>query len=156
MFDKLFTSITMIDVVICGFGMVAGALLIISIALAKGIQNGIIEWKKTNNPETLSFDFKYLIVIYDIFLAIISIFPLLGMFGTVMGLLNVDFTAGNMDDVKTNFFTALTSTAWGIIFSIGFKLINSFFSSHIETQIEESKKLAELLDIKKKKKKKNR
>ena len=83
---------------------------------------------------------------------VLTNFPLLGMFGTVMGLLNVDFSLGTMDDVKTNFFTALTSTAWGIIFSVLFKILNSFFAYHIETQIEESKKIEEMIGPKRSKK----
>ena len=93
-----------------------------------------------------------LAVAYNLFLTLISIFPLLGMFGTVMGLLNVDFVAGNMDNVKANFFTALTSTAWGIIFSIVFKIINALVANHIEAQIEEAKKVDKLISPKRSKK----
>ena len=71
---------------------------------------------------------------YTLFLTLISIFPLLGMFGTVAALLNLDFSdmAGNLDSVKTDFFHALTSTAWGIVFSVVFKIINSALFFDIE------------------------
>lgn len=143
MFSKLFSSFTVIDGVIWGIGMVTGVLLVICLKFAKDIQSNIAEWKRTKDSKVMSVPSNYLIVFYNIFIAMISIFPLLGMFGTVMGLLNVDFGAGNMDAVKTNFFTALTSTAWGIVFSVFYKILNAFFVHHIETQIEESKKIEE-------------
>ena len=76
---------------------------------------------------------------YNFFLTLISIFPLLGMFGTVAALLNLDFSdmAGNLDGVKTDFFHALTSTAWGIVFSVVFKLINAWLFYDIEDIYED-------------------
>lgn len=73
---------------------------------------------------------------YTIFLTIISIFPLLGMLGTVFGLLGLDLAAGDMENIKNNFFIALTSTAWGIIFSVFYKILDAIFLDDIETQIE--------------------
>lgn len=152
MFAKLITSFTIFDGFIWGMGMVTGALLAACLKFAKDTQRNITQWKQTNNPKNFSTPHNYLIVFYNIFLTMISIFPLLGMLGTVMGLLNVDFSAGNMDDVKANFFTALTSTAWGIVFSVVFKILNAFFSHHFETQIEESKKIEETLGLTRSKK----
>ena len=73
---------------------------------------------------------------YTIFLTIISIFPLLGMLGTVFGLLGLDLASGDMENIKNNFFIALTSTAWGIIFSVFFKVLDAFFLDDIESQVE--------------------
>lgn len=73
---------------------------------------------------------------YTIFLTIISIFPLLGMLGTVFGLLGLDLASGDMENIKNNFFIALTSTAWGIIFSVFYKLLDAFFLEDIESQIK--------------------
>ena len=72
----------------------------------------------------------------------ITIFPLLGMLGTVSGLLGLDLANGDMDNIKNNFFIALTSTAWGIVFSVIYKIINALFSSGIEEQIENAKQLS--------------
>ena len=80
---------------------------------------------------------------YTLFVTFISIFPLLGMFGTVCGLLGLDLTAGDMENIKNNFFMALTSTAWGIIFSVIFKIVHAFYADDIEEQIEIAKKLSE-------------
>jgi biopolymer transport protein ExbB/TolQ len=76
---------------------------------------------------------------YTFFLTMISVFPLLGMFGTVAALLNLDFSdiAGSLDNVKTDFFHALTSTAWGIVFSVLFKLLNAWLFYDIEDIYEE-------------------
>ena len=75
---------------------------------------------------------------YTIFLTIISIFPLLGMLGTVFGLLGLDLACG---DIKNNFFIALTSTAWGIIFSVFYKILDAVFLEDIESQIESVRSL---------------
>ena len=78
---------------------------------------------------------------YTIFLTIISIFPLLGMLGTVNGLLGLDLASGDMENIKNNFFIALTSTAWGIIFSIIFKILDAVFLEGIENVVDPLKKL---------------
>ena len=67
-------------------------------------------------------------VCYSALTAFISIFPLWGMFGTVISLLSLDM-GGDLSSVQDNFFTALTSTAWGILFAILFKVLNALFVS---------------------------
>ena len=79
-------------------------------------------------------------IAYTLELSLISSFPLFGMLGTVNGLLGLDLATGDMENIKTNFFLALTSTAWGIIFSIGFKIFFGLFTDAIEEKIEWSKK----------------
>ena len=92
-----------------------------------------------DNPDWAETDRRRLNRWYTMFLTLISIFPLLGMFGTVAALLNLDFSdpAGSIDSVKTDFFKALTSTAWGIVFSVVFKLINSWFFYDVEDIYDE-------------------
>ncbi len=80
-------------------------------------------------------------ILYNIFITIITMFPLLGMFGTVSGLLGLDLANGDMENIKNNFFIALTSTAWGIIFSIIYKLLNAIFGEFIENKINVAKKV---------------
>ena len=70
--------------------------------------------------------------IHTVFLAILSCFPLLGMFGTVKGLLGLDLATGDMENIKNNFFIALTSTAWGILFSMGYKILHAIIEDDIE------------------------
>ena len=40
--------------------------------------------------------------------------------------------------IKIKFFNALTSTAWGIIFSIIFKSVHAVFQSWIEAQLNKT------------------
>ncbi len=75
-------------------------------------------------------------VCYSLFTTFISIFPLWGMFGTVKSLLSLDMN-GDLTRVQENFFTALTSTAWGILFAIGFKVANAWFVSIITEEVLE-------------------
>lgn len=59
-----------------------------------------------------------------------SIFPLLGILGTVIALLNLtDFTN---DIVSVNFSLALTSTFWGILFGAISKFGEGFFVSKLD------------------------
>ena len=81
------------------------------------------------------------LVCYNLFEAGISIFPLLGMFGTVAALMTLDMTAGSMESVKLNFFMALTSTAWGIFFSVIFKLLHAGFSYKTEKYLYKNSEL---------------
>ena len=77
-------------------------------------------------------------VCYSLFTTFISVFPLWGMFGTVISLLSLDM-GGDLSAVQENFFTALTSTAWGIIFAILFKVLNAWLiSSAAEDVLEKS------------------
>ena len=92
-------------------------------------------------------DFKkvmyYLLDIpYTIFIALISIFPLLGMLGTVLALLNLDIS-GNTELMKNNFFQALDTTMWGIVYAAVFKFANAFAQTPIEAQITKAKLLLE-------------
>ncbi len=76
---------------------------------------------------------------YSIFTTLITLFPLFGMFGTVVALLNLDLSSnGNeMVSIQNNFFNALTSTAWGIVFSIVYKCLNSVIASRVNDTIDQ-------------------
>ena len=67
--------------------------------------------------------------LYALFVTLTSIFPLLGILGTVLSLLPMVSDLGNL---QTNFFAALTSTFWGLIFSIAFKLCDGYLSFYME------------------------
>ena len=59
--------------------------------------------------------------LYSVFVNITAIFPLLGIFGTVVSLIPM---VENISDMQQNFFAALTSTFWGLVFAIVFKLLD--------------------------------
>lgn len=80
---------------------------------------------------------------WSLFTTGISLFPLLGMFGTVRALLGLDLSAGDLSNIKGNFFDALTSTAWGLIFSILFKLVYACVVDRVEEQLDCAKALSE-------------
>jgi chemotaxis protein MotA len=65
------------------------------------------------------------------YISLTSIFPLLGILGTVIALLNLtDFTS---EIISVNFSVALTSTFWGILFGALSKFGEGFFSSKLES-----------------------
>ena len=66
------------------------------------------------------------------------------MLGTVIALLQLDFTGdAALALAKSSFFDALTSTAWGIIFALIFKLANAFIATSVTDNIE---KVSALID----------
>ena len=67
--------------------------------------------------------------LYSLFVNLTGIFPLMGILGTVVSLLPM---VSEMADMQQNFFAALTSTFWGLVFSIIFKLLDGFLTSRIE------------------------
>ncbi|MBR3629524.1 MAG: MotA/TolQ/ExbB proton channel family protein [Oscillospiraceae bacterium] len=69
--------------------------------------------------------------------------PLWGMFGTVMSLIGL---AGNLDGTEMpvdQFFTALYTTALGIVFGIGGKVADSFLSVKVVANNKETDTLLE-------------
>ena len=89
---------------------------------------------KNSKPESC----YWLSIPYTLFITGITIFPLLGMFGTVKALIELDLSA-DLADIKQHFFDALTSTAWGILFSVFFKTFNAVFQPFIDKQIDITK-----------------
>lgn len=67
--------------------------------------------------------------LYSVFVNITGIFPLLGILGTVVSLLMI---IDDSTSVLGNFYGALTSTFWGLVFAIGFKFADGIVSSRIE------------------------
>ena len=68
--------------------------------------------------------------LYALYTNFTSVFPLLGMFGTVISLIRMGDLIGT--GVQGAFFSALTSTFWGIVAAIVFKLLDSGISYKIE------------------------
>ena len=67
--------------------------------------------------------------LYSVFVNLTGIFPLLGILGTVSSLLTL---VQDMSDVQGSFYGALTSTFWGLVFAIAFKLLDGVISAKIE------------------------
>lgn len=129
---KMTQSISSNDSYISYFALLALFCFILTLVFS-----GIIT-KKINSGSEHGFKsvMYYLLGIsYTVFVTVISLFPLLGMFGTVRALLGLDLS-GDLDIIKQSFFDALTSTAWGIIFASVFKLLNAFIQTFAETQLE--------------------
>lgn len=71
---------------------------------------------------------------YAFFANITAVFPLLGILGTVVSLMNLSGT----DDLSENFSSALLTTFLGLIFAIAFKLIDAGISSRLERALDEA------------------
>jgi chemotaxis protein MotA len=66
---------------------------------------------------------------YSVFINMTGIFPLLGILGTVIALIPM---VSDIENMQQNFFVALTSTFWGLIFAIIFKFLDGLLSARIE------------------------
>lgn len=136
-FSMLLESITGNDFIIL-IVAIATAILWLVIMLIILFFNRTILKNRDSSKSALTY-YRSLRMCYSLFVTMITIFPMLGMFGTVAGLLGLDLASGNMENIRDNFFIALTSTAWGIIFSVIFKFINALFCEYIEEKIELAK-----------------
>ena len=68
---------------------------------------------------------------YNLFGNITATFTLLGILGTVLALLRL-MGRGLDQSVNLQFMAALTSTFWGIIFTIIFRVLDSAISYHVD------------------------
>lgn len=85
--------------------------------------------------------------LYSIFANVTAIFPLMGILGTVVSLLPM---VAELSDMQQNFFAALTSTFWGLVFAIIFKLLDGFLSARLEDNDKNVTLLLERRDLLKK------
>ena len=142
-FGKLFSSIPADWYIFLCALIAVGCLLAIRFA-NKTVDRSFEHWKSENYYSNLIY--KMLTLSYSVFVTFITIFPLLGMFGTVKALLRLNLAdEGAILNARSSFFDALTSTAWGIIFAVIFKVVNAVISKHAEDNIE---KMSELINNK--------
>lgn len=78
---------------------------------------------------------------------VMSIFPLMGILGTIIALLRMVDLAST--EVLLSFTTALTSTFWGLVFAITYKGITSNLVSMIEQNSENYELLIRRIDASK-------
>lgn len=69
---------------------------------------------------------------YTLFANFSAIFPLLGILGTVCSLMYLSGT----EDVSASFSIALDTTAWGLLFAILFKVLDSFIASELDRALD--------------------
>ncbi len=132
--SKLGASIMTSDIYILLTAIVAAVVMIVVLCANKMVNKEFALWKKEKYYS--AHIYRCLTVGYTMFVTLISIFPLLGMFGTVTALLGLDLSGTASESAKLSFFNALTSTTWGIIFSVFFKIINALFASSVENNIK--------------------
>lgn len=84
-----------------------------------------IKRKKTQLRAMREISEKY----YTMFVTLTNIFPLMGILGTVISLIPM---VQNIENIQQNFYVALTSTLWGLMFAIFFKLLDGTLSPRIE------------------------
>lgn len=128
--------ILVVALVTLGFGVFT-----LGMAVCTSIQAR--QWKRKRNKLFSRFMCKSVRWGNTVFINLVSIFPQLGLLGTVAGLLGLNLFSGDMTNLTDNLLIALTSTGWGVIFAIGFKVAHTLFGNFVEEQIEHSRRLTE-------------
>jgi biopolymer transport protein ExbB/TolQ len=72
---------------------------------------------------------------HGVLLQCIPVFPLLGILGTVAGLM-LQVQGGGIEAMMTSLNTALDTTFWGLIFAILLKVIEAVFPSRVIYDVE--------------------
>ena len=139
--DKMLPHLFAADWYIGVWAVLTIVFFFIILRINKDMQEQLRSAKPDTDLQMLRKQRKRLSICYSLFTTFISIFPLWGMFGTVRALLVLDMSA-ETQGVQEHFFEALTSTAWGILFAIGFKVLNAWFVSYkSEELLEKSDRL---------------
>ena len=71
-------------------------------------------------------DFNKIQLKYSVFEQCVPVFPLLGILGTVAGLIQ---QLGNIDEMKAALTTSMSTTFWGLVAAILLKIIDAVFVS---------------------------
>lgn len=95
----------------------------------KNLKNATKDAKQLTENELLDIR-ETMNSLYSWYVNLTTMFPLLGMLGTVVALIPMVNSIGTGD--VSNFFSALTSTAWGIIMALVFKTLDATVSYKIE------------------------
>ena len=90
------------DVLILIFGIFTLFMFILTLWGKNNIKKRRGEWNEEKNSAFSRFLMKSTKTFYTIFTTSITIFPLLGMLGTVFGLLGLDLANGDMENIKNN------------------------------------------------------
>lgn len=90
---------------------------------------------KPDTIRALETDFNTACSWHDVLVQFIPIFPLLGILGTVAGLM-LEVNAGDIAAMLSSLDTALVTTFWGLIFAIVLKVIEAVFPSRIISSVE--------------------
>lgn len=85
-----------------------------------------------NDLDILSKASSFATSAYALFANFSAIFPLLGIFGTVCSLMRLSGT----DNMLDNFSIALDTTAYGLVFAMFFKFLDSFISSKLDRALD--------------------
>ena len=100
---------------------------------------------------SLETDFYNTCSIHDVLVQIIPIFPLLGILGTVAGLMIQAGSSNDMSAIVGGLNTALDTTFFGIVFAIILKFVEAVFPSRIinstEIMLDDFNKKMYLVDM---------
>lgn len=118
------------------------------------------ELRKEEDPESrptpdkirsLETDFYNTCSLHDVLVQIIPIFPLLGILGTVAGIMIQANGSNDMSVIVSGLNTALDTTFYGIIFAIILKFVEAVFPSRIinstEIMLDDFNKKLNLADM---------
>ena len=80
-------------------------------------------------------DFSSAQISYSVAEQLIPVFPLLGILGTVLGLMQ-QLSAGSIEALRDALGTSMGTTLWGLLAAIGLRLLDAFWVSKKVTGLE--------------------
>ena len=138
MFNWLIGISEFVTPAIIACAVLCGVALVSSLVLARKINKGMTSKNEKAYKETT---LNWISFHYNAFVVLVSIFPLLGMLGTVLALWGLDLNSGATEDLKQQFFLALDTTAAGLFFSIFYKAFHAAFQTYIENAISQNEEM---------------
>ncbi|MBR0147834.1 MAG: MotA/TolQ/ExbB proton channel family protein [Lachnospiraceae bacterium] len=154
-----FISSNMIAVIIIAGLLVTGFLFwnYVELRTQNNYINSLMDWKNTRTfvnkntgevedikneekvtPDTireLELKFNKVRSIHEVLAQLIPIFPLLGILGTVAGLIE-QLSTGDIDMVIGSLNLAMNSTFWGLVFAILLKAMDAIFPARTISDME--------------------
>jgi len=155
MLEAIFSNIIGFDGIIILLGLLNGGLFYLAFKSAEKLtddlsRDGICQADMRKDSESKGNRLKDKEIIslrnkaenlYTWYINISAIFPLLGILGTVGALVGLQSDGMNSDE---SFLIALTSTFWGLIFSIIFKALQTLVESKLDEGIHEAERCLEI------------
>ncbi len=150
MIEALFSNIIGFDAIIMILGVVNGWVLYKAYIAAKKLCDDLntdglcqADIRKSGRKNSKRLKDKDIITLrnkaegwYTWYVNISAIFPLLGILGTVIAIIGMD----SFDSTDESFLIALTSTFWGLIFSILFKSLQTVIEAKLDDGVREAER----------------
>ena len=157
MFEAIFSNIIGFDGIIILLGLLNGWFFYLAFKAAEKLTDDLsrdgvcqADMRKDSERKGERLSDKEIIALrnkaeslYTWYINISAVFPLLGILGTVWALVGLKSDGMTSDN---SFLIALTSTLWGLIFSIIFKVLQTVVEAKLDEGVHEAERCLKISD----------